>query len=99
MTRVKYVSCIMCGKTIAENKFSAEPFSIDPGDYIILQVRNVVGGRKGQGFWNIPEEGKTIKELWEGDEREREIAEVLKGRLLTVLRSYISLGIVSKEEI
>ena len=100
MSKTRYLACIMCGKTVAEARFNAAPFDISPTEFIILQVRQAVGGRKGQGFFNLPEEGKTIVEMWNGgDPREREIAETLKERLLDVARSYIENGIITKEEI
>ena len=90
----------MCGKTVVETRFDAAPFDISPIDYRVLQVRQSVGGRKGQGFFDMPEEGKTIVEMWNGgDPREREIAEALKDRLLNVVRDYIEAGIIAKEEI
>ena len=100
MSKTRYLACIMCGKTVAESRFNAAPFEISPIDFIVLQVRQAVGGRKGQGFYNIPEEGKTILDMWNGrDPREREIVDVLKERLLDVMRSYIENGIITKEEI
>ena len=79
MSKTTYLACIMCGKTIPERRFVAAPFDITPSEYTILQVRQQVGGRKGQGFHEIPEEGKNIVEMWNGgDPREREIAEALK---------------------
>ena len=100
MSKTKYVACNFCGKTVSERKFNAIPFDIAPSEYIILQVRQQVGGRKGQGFFNIPEEGKNIVEMWNGgDPREREIAEALKDRVLNVARDYIEAGIITKEEI
>lgn len=90
----------MCSKTVALNKFSAKPFEIEPSEFRVLQVREQVGGRKGQGFFNIPEEGKNIIELWNSaDPEEKEVAEVLKARLLEVVRSYINSGVLSREEI
>ena len=100
MGKIRYLACIMCGKTIVERRFDAAPFDISPIDYRVLQVRQSVGGRKGQGFFDMPEEGKTIVEMWNGgDPREREIAEALKDRLLNVVRDYIEAGIITKEEI
>jgi len=96
----RYIACNFCGKTVSENKFDAAPFDIAPSEFIILQVRRQVGGRKGQGFFIIPEEGKNIVEMWNGgDSREREIAEALKERLLNIVRDYIENGIITKEEI
>ena len=100
MTDVEYIACIMCGKTVAERRFTAAPFDITPAEYIVMQVRRAVGGRKGQGFYSIPEAGKNIVQMWnDGDPRHREIAETLKERLLNVLRDYIEAGIITKEEI
>ena len=100
MGKIRYLACIMCGKTVVETRFDAAPFDIPPIDYRVLQVRQSVGGRKGQGFFDMPEEGKTIVEMWNGgDPREREIAEALKDRLLNVVRDYIEAGIITKEEI
>ena len=100
MGKIEYLSCIMCGKTIPERRFNAAPFDISPSEYRIIQVRQQVGGRKGQGFHEIPEEGKNIVDMWNGgDPRHREIAEVLKERLLNVVREYIEAGIITKDEI
>jgi len=99
MVNVEYVACCMCGKTVAKNKFKAEPFKIDPLDFRLLQVREQKGGRAGQGFFNIPEEGKNIRDLWNGSSEEKEIAQTFKDRLLAVVKAYMSAGIISKEEI
>lgn len=100
MTIVKYVACFACGKTIALNKFNAVPYDIDPSDYLILQVREQVGGRSGQGFFNVEGAGKNIVELQSSDDpQEREIAETFKTRLLSIVASYIRSGVISKQEI
>ena len=100
MGKTEYLACIMCGKTVPEERFNAAPFDIAPIEFRVLQVRQQVGGRKGQGFYDLPEEGKNIVQMWnDGDPREREIAEVLKERLLNVVRDYIEAGIITKEEI
>lgn len=100
VTKVEYVACIMCGKTVARNKFTKEPFNIEPSKYNVLQVREQVGGRSGkQGFFNIEGEAKTIVDLWNGSEGEREIAQVLKDRLLSVVKSYVEAGIIKKAEL
>ena len=96
----RYIACNFCGKTVAENRFNAIPFDIAPTEFIILQVRRQVGGRKGQGFYNIPGEGKNIVEMWNsGDPRLREIAEALKERVLNVVKDYEEAGIITKEEL
>ena len=100
MTELEYIACIMCGKTVYEKRFNAAPFDISPRDYIVIQVRRAMGGGKGHGFPTIPGAGKNIVQMWnEGDPRHREIAEVLKERLLNVVRDYIEAGIITKEEI
>lgn len=97
---VKYIACIMCGKTIAVRKFEPQPFDIAPENFIVLQVREQVGGRRGQGFFNIPGEGKTILELWQSDDvKEREIAQMFKERLLTIIKAYIGQGIINLSEV
>jgi hypothetical protein len=97
--KVEYLACILCGKTIVKDKFKSEPFSIAPTDFRILQVRDQVGGRKGQGFFDVPEEGRTILDLWKGSKADRSIAECLKERLLTVLKDYLDHGIISVSEL
>ena len=99
MTTVEYVACCMCGKTVARNKLKAEGFKIDPLDFRILQVREQKGGRSGQGFFDIPEEGKTIKQLYEGSEQDREIVEAFKTRILSVVRAYVKAGIINQSEL
>ena len=104
MTEVEYVACIICGKTVVLNKFPTGPFTIDPLDYRILQVRRQRGGRskvKGEqpGFFLVPEDCKTIVELWNGDATEREIVEVFKERLLALLKAYKKAGIISEEDL
>jgi hypothetical protein len=103
--QLDYVACIICGKTVSRNKFSFEPFSIEPLDYIILQRREQRGGRskeegKQAGFFIIPEESKNILELWNsGDPDEKAIVEAFKNKLLTVLKAYLSAGIITREEL
>ena len=89
----------MCGKTVARNKFIPKPFTISPLEFRVLQVRDQVGGRKGQGFFNIDSEARTIVDLWNGSQEEKNLAQVLKERLLTVVREYIKQGIIMKEEL
>ncbi len=97
--KVEYLACIFCGKTIVKNKFKSEPFSIAPTDFRLIQVRDQVGGRKGQGFFDVPEEGRTILDLWEGSKTDRSIAECLKERLLTIVKDYLDHGIISPSEL
>ena len=100
MSKTRYVACNFCGKTVSERRFVAAPFDITPSEYRILQVRQQVGGRKGQGFFDIPEEGKNIVQMLnDGDPREREIAEALIERVLNVVRDYMEAGIITREEI
>lgn len=105
MARVEYVACIVCGKTVVVNKFKADPFTIDPSEYIILQVREQRGGRskeEGQqpGFFLLKEESKTIKDLWEsGDAQERAIAEAFKERVLSIVRAYKKAGIIKESDL
>lgn len=105
MARIYYVACIVCGKTVVANKFNAEPFRIDPLDYIILQAREQRGGRsktKGEqpGFFLIEGESKTIKELWEsGNSEERAIAETFKDRVLSLVRAYVKAGIIKESDL
>ena len=99
MVKVEYVACIMCGKTVSRNRFKPEPFAISPLEYRVLQVREQVGGRKKQGFFNIDTEARTIVDLWKGSEADRNLAEALKERLLTVLKEYIKAGIIKRSEL
>ena len=100
MVKVEYIACIMCGKTVVRNKFTKEPFNIEPSKYNVLQVREQVGGRSGkQGFFNIDAEAKNIVDLWNGSEGERDIAQVLKDRLLSVVESYVKAGIIKRTEL
>ena len=100
MVEVEYVACCVCGKTVSRNKFKGNPFSISPLDFRLLQVREQKGGRDGsQGFFDIPEKGKTIRDLMEGSERDKEIAQMFKQRILSVLKAYIAVGLISKDEV
>jgi len=99
MVKIEYIACIVCGKTIVRNKFKNEGFKISPLDFRILQVREQKGGRSEQGFFDIPEEGRTIEQLWNGSEADRLIVQEFKDRLLAVLRSYIQVGIIKHSEL
>ena len=99
MGKVEYLACIFCGKTIVKNKFKGEPFSITPTEFRLIQVRDSVGGRKGQGFFDVPEEGRTIVDMWGGSKADRSIAECLKERLLTIVKDYLDHGIISSSEL
>jgi len=105
MVRLDYIACIMCGKTVILNKFRAEGFSIDPLEYYVLQHREQRGGRSKKegeqpGFFIIEGESRNIVDLWNSaDSSEREIAETLKDRLLSVVKAYMRAGIIGKEEV
>ncbi len=99
MTKVEYVACIICGKTVVKAKLKNEGFRIEPLDFRILQVREQKGGRSEQGFFDIPEEGKTILQLWNGSDEEKAIVEIFKSRLLSIVRSYLKAGIIQRNEI
>lgn len=99
MGKVEYLACIFCGKTIVKDKFKGEPFSIMPTEFRLVQVRDSVGGRKGQGFFDVPKEGRTILDLWGGSKADRSIAECLKERLLTVVKDYMDHGIITPSEL
>ena len=99
MGKVEFLACIFCGKTIVKNKFKSEPFSIAPTEFRIIQVRDSVGGRKGQGFFDVPEEGRTILDLWGGSKADRSMAECLKERLLTIVKDYLDHGIINSSEL
>lgn len=105
MANLEYVACIMCGKTVIANKFNAEPFTIDPLDYIVLQIREQRGGKSKQegqqpGFFLLKEDSKTIRQLWEsGDPQERAVAETFKDRILSIVRAYKQAGIIKREEL
>jgi len=104
-TPVNYVACNMCGKTVVENKFHPEPFTIDPSEFIILQVREQRGGRSKEegsqpGFFIQENLSKTMKQLWDSsDSSERTIAETFKERILSVVRAYVKDGIIKKSEL
>jgi hypothetical protein len=99
LAKIEYVACCMCGKTVSRNKFKDENFKIDPLEFRILQVREQKGGRQGQGFFDIPEEGKTIVDLWNGSLEDREIVQAFKHRLLSVIQSYVKAGIIKRSEL
>jgi hypothetical protein len=99
MVELSYVACVVCGKTVILNKFKGEPFRIPPLEFRVLQIREQKGGRSEQGFFNIPEKGRTIEQLWKGSEEERAIVECFKNRLLMVVRSYVKAGIIKPSEL
>lgn len=99
MGKVEYLACVFCGKTIVKDKFKGEPFSIAPTDFRLIQVRDQVGGRKGQGFFDVPKEGRTILDLWGGSKADRSIAECLKERILTIVKDYLDHEIISPSEL
>lgn len=98
---IKYVNCFNCGHARALSKFLTDKgFTISPLDFFMLRAREQVGGRRGQGFYDIPEEARTIIDLWNsGDAQEREIAVMIKQRLLTVAREYLKAGIITIKEV
>ena len=104
-TPVNYVACNMCGKTIVQNKFNPEPFTIDPSEFIILQVREQRGGSSKQegsqpGFFLQADQSKTMKQLWESsDSSERLLAETFKERLLSVVKAYAKDGIIQQSDL
>lgn len=99
MAKIDYVACIMCGKTVVRSKLKNEGFRIEPLDFRVLQVREQKGGRKEQGFFDIPEEGKTILQLWNGSDEEKAIVEIFKSRLLSIVHSYLRTGIIQRKEL
>lgn len=104
-TQVNYVACNMCGKTIVQNKFSPEPFTIDPSEFIILQVREQRGGSSKQegsqpGFFLQADQSKTMKQLWESsDPSEKLLAETFKERILSVVKAYFKDEIIQPNDL
>ena len=105
MPKVKYVACFNCGHARALTLFNREPFNIPPAKFYILQVREQKGGRSkeaGQrpGFYLVPEECKTMVTLYESDNaEERELAQALKDRLITIVKAYKDVGILTDDEL
>ena len=100
MAEIKYVCCFNCGHATVLSRLKPDAFDIEPSDFFVFRVREQVGGRSRQGFFDIPEKARTITELVNSeDPEEKEVGEILKRRLLTIVRSYIEAGVVTKDEL
>ncbi|MCJ7559112.1 hypothetical protein MUO79_00650, partial [Candidatus Bathyarchaeota archaeon] len=84
--------------------FKLKPFDIDPAEFFILRVREQEPGgyesARKPGFYDVPEKAKTMQQLYEStDPRERELAETIKQRFLSIVQAYRSAGIIKPEEL
>lgn len=112
MARVEYVVCIYCGRThIAAKRFKW--VEVDPMGWKYLQVREGGGKRKplpkerekkgrgqgyGVGFRVIPEESRTIPEMY-ADPAYRPIVERMKARLMLILKGWLDEELITLDEI
>jgi len=100
MTNVEYLTCIFCSRNMLLKKVNAEELGIlekDPAsEWFVYQVREARGrskGVKGAGFYLIPDECKTIKEML-NDERLRPYALGVIRRLKLIIDSYTKAGLL-----
>ncbi len=102
MNEFTFVSCPYCSHALILGRFKKAAFPIDPLDFLILTRRaqkSEAGWPRGKGkghrgFFNIPGEGKTIKELSEGSEEERQIASAIARRVERIYSSYQKAGLI-----
>jgi len=99
------LACPFCGfnRSIGSSGFKFKPMDIDPSDYGVITLRSVGPGpgrghkgERGEGFRTV---GRlNIREALE-DPEFSDIAETLRNRFITIIRSYIRTGVISMEEI
>ena len=102
MNEFTFVSCPYCSHALILGRFKKAAFPIDPLDFLILTRRtqkSEPGWKRGKGkghrgFFNVPGAGKTIKELSEGSEEEKEIAQAIAHRIETIYKSYKKEGVI-----
>ena len=101
--KLKYLACLFCGKSQYLSSLTEKSFkSIEPLEWKILQVRQQHPGRGkghgGKGFTLIPEECLSIMEMAK-DPEYRELVELIKYRLVKIVRAYLSAGLIKKEDL
>ena len=104
MSEVHQLSCPFCGfnKPINDN-FKLRDLHIDPSEYGLISIRSV-GPGPGRGHKGERGEGlRTIRRLniieALRDSRHSELAEQVRQRFIAIMKSYLTSGIVSMEEL
>ena len=101
---IQQLACLFCGRNRPLKRgFSLGEMTIAPAEYGIITIREVGPGpgrghkgERGEGFRTI---GRlNIREALE-DPQYSDIAGQVRDRLITIIRSYVSAGIISMEEI
>jgi len=101
---ISQLACLFCGRNRPLKRgFSLGEMTIPPDQYGIITIREVGPGpgrghkgERGEGLRTI--DRLNIQEALE-DPQFSEIAGQVRDRLVTIVRSYISAGIISMEEI
>ncbi len=101
---IHQLACPFCGfnRPIGSG-FSLRSMHIDPSEYGVITIRSVGPGpgrghkgERGEGFRTI---GRlNIREALE-DPEFSDLAEQVRSRFITIIRSYIRTGVISMEEI
>ncbi len=104
MSEIHQLSCPFCGfnKPINDN-FNLMDLHIDPSEYGLISIRSV-GPGPGRGHKGEKGEGlRTIGRLniieALQDSRHSELAEQIRQRFIAIMRSYLTSGVVSIEEL
>jgi len=107
MKEVEFLNCPLCSRSrVLTGKHALKPgkFPINPKDFYVYSVREQVGGSPGgrarPGFFNLDGREKTILELYLSDNLEhKQLAEILKGRVVELVRAWLEIGILKREEL
>lgn len=98
------LACIFCGRSRPlSHGFRLGEMTIPPDEYGVITIRTV-GPGPGRGHKGVRGEGfrtvgrLNIREALENPEFS-DIAGQVRDRLITIVRSYIEAGIISKEEL
>ena len=104
MSEIHQLSCPFCGfnKPINDN-FKLRDLHIDPSEYGLISIRSV-GPGPGRGHKGEKGEGlKTIgrMNIIEAlqDSRYSELAEQIRRRFIDIMRSYLTSGVITLEEL
>lgn len=103
MTEISFVNCPLCSHSrVLKGKAAWKPlpFTIDPTDFFVFTVREQRGGKGRGGFFNVDGKEKNIAALYfSNDPFEKEIAEALKVRLVSVVKAWLDLGVLREEDL
>lgn len=103
MSEIHQLSCPFCGfNRPIKNDFKLRRMNIDPSEYGLISIRSV-GAGPGRGHKGEPGEGlKTIGRLNIAEalrSEHAELAEQVRKRFITIIRSYLASGVVKLGEI